>query len=76
MDRPELTTVAVLTGFDDQSTSGWDAHTVWQERVRAPRAGVAARAGTPRITLADQSAGWDPLETWRLRVQRLRKQPA
>ena len=39
---------------------------MWQQRVRDPQLG----AKTPRIILEDRSAGWDPLETWRLRVRR------
>jgi hypothetical protein len=49
---------------------------VWQERVRDPQVGSKPARRTPRIVLADGSAGWDPLETWRLRVRRPRKNPA
>jgi hypothetical protein len=76
MDRPASTPVALLPGLDAASPSGWDAHTVWQERVRDPQVGSKSARRTPRIVLADSSAGWDPLETWRLRVRRPRKNPA
>ncbi|HUO79201.1 MAG TPA: hypothetical protein VMU00_03585 [Steroidobacteraceae bacterium] len=76
MDRPVSTPVALAPGVDNVSSSGWDAHTVWQERVRNPHLGAGRAAGSPRIRLEDHSAGWDPLETWRLRVQRPRKKPA
>jgi hypothetical protein len=75
MDRPVSTTAALPLGLDDASLSGWDAHAVWQERVRDPQRAARRPAVTPRITLADRSVGWDPLETWRLRVQRPRKNP-
>ena len=44
---------------------GWDAATVWRERVRdgAKVAPTAANGSSER-------AGWDPLQTWRLRVRR------
>ena len=76
MDRPVSTTVALPPGLEDASPSGWDAHTVWQERVRNPHLGSKLATTTPRIVLEDRSAGWDPLETWRLRVRRPRKNPA
>jgi hypothetical protein len=76
MDRPVTTPVALPSGLDDSSPSGWDARQVWQERVRNPYLGVQHSPTTPRIVLADRSAGWDPTETWRLRVQRPRKNPA
>jgi hypothetical protein len=68
MDRPVPTALASPAGLDE-SSPGWDARTVWQERVRDPH----RRTDSPRIALEDRSAGWDPLETWRLRVQRPRK---
>jgi hypothetical protein len=76
MDRPVSTPVALPPGLDDASPSGWDAHAVWQERVRNPHLSAKRLTVTPRIALEDRSAGWDPLETWRLRVQRPRKTPA
>jgi hypothetical protein len=76
MDRPVTTAVASPLGLDDASPSGWDARTVWQERVRDPHLRTKTSRATPRIVLEDRSVGWDPLETWRLRVQRSRKNPA
>jgi hypothetical protein len=76
MDRPTSTTGAPLPGLDDASPSGWDAHAVWQQRVRDPYLAAEAARRTQRIVLEQGSAGWDPLETWRLRVQRSRKDPA
>jgi hypothetical protein len=75
MDRPAKTPVAQLPGLDDASVSGWDPHTVWRERVRDPQLASKAHRSTQRITLPDHSAGWNPLETWRLLLQRPRKQP-
>jgi hypothetical protein len=62
--------------LDDAAPSGWDAHAVWQERVRDPHLGIERNGSTPRIVLEERSAGWDPLETWRLRVHRPRKRRA
>ena len=73
MDRPISTGVALLPGLDESSPSGWDARTVWQERVRDPHLGTKTLRSSPRTLLENRSAGWDPLETWRLRVQRPRK---
>ena len=75
MDRPVSTPVASPPGLDDASPSGWDAHDVWQQRVRDPHLSSKRLPVTPRIGLEDRSAGWDPLETWRLRVQRPRSTP-
>jgi hypothetical protein len=69
MDRPVPAALASPTGLDESSASGWDARTVWQERVRDPHLGT----DSPRIDPEARSVGWDPLETWRLRVQRPRK---
>jgi hypothetical protein len=76
MDRPVSGSVATPPGLDEASASGWDAHAVWQERVRDAQLGASSSRATPRIVLAERSAGWDPLETWRLRVQRPRRKPA
>jgi hypothetical protein len=73
MDRPVSTPAASPPGLDEASPSGWDARTVWQERVRDPHLGAKSAGSLPRIVLAERSAGWDPLETWRLRVLRPRK---
>jgi hypothetical protein len=70
MDRPVSTPLASPPGLDDASASGWDAHTVWQRRVRDPQLGTKTPRHAARIVLEDRSAGWDPLETWRLRVKR------
>ena len=74
MDRPTGTTAVSFSTRDDATPTGWDAHTVWQERVRDPHLGIARNGNTPRIVLEERSAGWDPLETWKLRVLRPRKQ--
>jgi len=73
MDRPVSTPVASPPSLDDSSPSGWDARTVWQERVRDPHLRSRRAASPPRSVLENRSAGWDPHETWRLRVQRPRK---
>ena len=73
MDRPTSTAAVSLTSLDDASTSGWDAHAIWQERVRNPHLGVASRRTPASIVLEEGSSGWDPLETWRLRIQRPRE---
>ena len=73
MDRPVSTAVALAPGLEDASPSGWDAHAVWQERVRNPHLGTKRAPSAPRIRLEDRTVGWDPLETWRLRVRRPRK---
>jgi len=52
-------------------TSEWNSHAVWRERIHAPRH-AKANAGPALASLLDASAGWDPLETWRIRVQRPR----
>jgi hypothetical protein len=70
-----MTSVALPPGLDDASAAGWDSRTVWQERVRNPRLAAMAAPSTPRIVLEDRSAGWKPIETWRLLVHRPRKQP-
>ena len=74
MDRPVSTSAALAAALEDTSPPGWDAHAVWLERVRNPHLGSKLAAVAPRIVLADQSVGGDPLETWRLRVRRPRKQ--
>jgi hypothetical protein len=73
MDRPASAPAAVPTGADDASPPGWDAHTVWQKRVRDPYRVAQGLRGTPRIVLESPSTGWDPLETWRIRVRRPRQ---
>lgn len=81
MDRPASAPAAVLPGADDASPSGWDAHTVWQQRVRDPHRAAQGARDTPHIVLEtpttgwDPREGWDPLETWRIRVHRPRKRP-
>ncbi len=76
MDRPVSTPAGLLPGVDDLPPSGWDARTVWQQRVRDPHHRARGKGGTPRIVLEQPSTGWDPLETWRLRVHRPRKPSA
>jgi hypothetical protein len=76
MDRPVSTAVAMPPDLDLVAPSGWDAHTVWQERVRNPQVAAKRVASTPRITFAAPSVGWDPTETWRLRLQRPRAKTA
>jgi hypothetical protein len=66
MDRPTSTTAAFAALVPELSATGWDPHTVWRERVRAPHAG-SHKAGS--IVLAEPTTGWDPHETWRLRVR-------
>ena len=62
---------SVPSGAHEGSTSGWDSHAVWRERIHAPRHPVAN--ATPVIaSVLTASAGWDPLETWRIRVQQAR----
>jgi len=73
MDRPTRTTAVSFSTRDDSEPAGWDAHTVWQERVRDPHLGIDRSGGTARIVLEAGSAGWDPLETWKARVLRPRK---
>ena len=73
MDRPALRAAASLPSIDDASTMGWDARTVWQERVRDPQLGVTSIGTSARMVREDESRGWDPLETWRLRIQRPRQ---
>ena len=73
MDRPTRTTAVSFSTRDESTSAGWDAHTVWQERVRAPNLGAGPASGTARIVLQDGSAGWDPVETWKARVLRPRK---
>jgi hypothetical protein len=47
-----------------ESNSGWDAASVWQERVKT-RAPVAEVTATEK---ARARSGWDPLSAWRQRV--------
>jgi hypothetical protein len=75
MDRPASAPAALPAGADDATSSGWDARTVWQQRVRDPHRAIEGKRVTPTIVLEDQSAGWDPLETWRIRVHRPRQRP-
>ncbi|GEM_PF-4114078 len=56
-----------------ESSSGWDAHRVWRERVHAAR--QAPGTDAPIALDLSRSTGWDPLETWRIRVQRARVAP-
>lgn len=50
---------------------GWDAHEVWDERVRTPRApGTAALPAT-----AAPEPGWDPKRVWHERVRPAEKTP-
>ena len=73
MDRPFPTALASPPDLDEPPPSGWDARTVWQQRVRDPHLGTDTPRNSPRFVLEERSAGWDPLETWRLRVQHPRK---
>jgi hypothetical protein len=44
---------------------GWDAATVWRERVRD-----GGKAAAPDPGASPERAGWDPMQTWRQRVHR------
>lgn len=52
--------------------SGWDARTVWKERVRGSGRAGAAASGRPEPV--PPGAGWDPIETWRQRVSAPRRE--
>jgi len=65
MDRQNARGVPFAAAVES-SSSGWDAHRVWRERVHVARRSPSTE--TP-IELMSESAGWDPLETWRIRVR-------
>ena len=73
MDRPQGNLAPYLAATETPSP-GWDAHSVWHDRVHSARGSSAAPSGgTPTISLPASSSGWDPAETWRVRVQRPRR---
>ncbi len=74
MDRNGNAAVPTVPPGDvepEADAHGWDAHAVWEARVRRPRATVPSTTTTRRKFIVEEAgAGWDPLRTWQLRVRR------
>ena len=62
--RSPLDDLMELADLASDRQSGWDAATVWEQRVKA-RGPVADVSATEKTRAR---SGWDPLSAWRQRV--------
>ena len=62
--RSPLDDLMELADLAADRSSGWDAATVWEQRVKS-RAPVAEVSATEK---SRARSGWDPLTAWRQRV--------